>query len=77
MHLRLFDRWNCQAQLQWEPRDVWVGLFWRTNHEIGMTWYTLHLYVCIIPLVPLHVTLLRRSNARNQGLAPQEKTDDK
>lgn len=61
MHLRLIDHSNCKAQLQWEPRDMWVGLFWRTNHEMNIPWYTLHIYICVLPLIPLHITLLLRS----------------
>jgi hypothetical protein len=38
------------VQFQWEPRDLWIGVFWRRT-EIA-----LHLYICLLPMVPLHVT---------------------
>lgn len=51
---RLIDRpGRLIVQFQWEPRDVWVGLFWRRT-EIA-----LHLYICLLPFVPLHITIAR------------------
>lgn len=41
-------------RFKWEPRDLWVGIYWDTS---GI-W--LHIYVCIIPCLPLHVTFQRR-----------------
>lgn len=52
--LRIVDNRRVKAQIQFEPRDLWVGVFWRH------TQHCLHLYVCIIPLLPLHVTILIR-----------------
>lgn len=45
--------WRVVAQLQWEPRDLWIGLFWRLSDGV------LHVYICVVPLVPLHVTIGR------------------
>lgn len=53
MPLRLIDRPRLKVQFQFEPRDLWVGVFWRR------TTIALHLYVCVLPLVPLHVTIAR------------------
>lgn len=47
------------AQFQFEPRDLWIGLFWRRT-EIA-----LHLYICFVPLFPLHITI--RKGMRNTG----------
>ena len=55
MKLRIINKPRLIAQFQFEPRDLWVGLFWQRT-EIA-----LHLYVCLIPLVPLHVTIARVS----------------
>ncbi len=49
---RIINRDRIKAQFQWEPRDLWVGLFWRRTD------IALHLYICIVPLVPLHITIL-------------------
>jgi hypothetical protein len=62
MKLRLINGHGVKVQLQWEPRDIWIGLFWRVNLEMPPPYYTLHLYLCIVPLLPLHATILLRSN---------------
>jgi hypothetical protein len=48
---RLIDRPTLIAQFQFEPRDIWIGVFWR-HTEIA-----LHLYICVLPLLPLHITI--------------------
>lgn len=58
MKLRIINRKTLKAQFQFEPRDIWVGLFWRVNHEMPSPYCTLHLYLCLVPLIPLHVTIL-------------------
>jgi hypothetical protein len=62
MKLRIINCETLKAQFQLEMRDLWVGLFWRINREMPPPYYTLHLYICIVPLLPLHVTVLLRSN---------------
>ena len=63
---------HIAAQFQWEPCDLWVGVFWRFRRfkgtitgwdrhhgEVtGQPWH-LHVYVCIVPMVPLHVFITR------------------
>ena len=53
-HLRLIDRPRLKAQFQLELRDLWVGVFWRKT-EIA-----LHIYACVIPMLPLHITIERK-----------------
>ena len=55
--LRIVDGTRIKAQFQWEPRDIWVGLFWRVRLSELERWKFLHLYICVIPFVPLHVTI--------------------
>ena len=63
MPLRLINRERVKAQFQFEPRDLWVGVFWRVS---GQEWGPLqalrflHVYVCLIPTLPFHVTILKR-----------------
>lgn len=54
--LRIIDRRFLKAQFQFEPRDLWIGLFWR---QTEMSW---HFYICIVPLLPLHITFMRKVN---------------
>lgn len=58
-HWRLIDRPTLKAQLQFEPRDLWVGVFWRKT-DIAV-----HVYLCLIPCIPLHITVLRRCHYSN------------
>ena len=48
---RVCDGAMLKAQFQFEPRDLWVGVFWRR------TKLCLHVYICVLPLLPLHITL--------------------
>ena len=59
--LRIVDLAWLKAQFQFEPRDLWIGLFWRINREMRPPYCTLHIYLCLIPLVPLHITILLKS----------------
>lgn len=46
-------RYRVIAQFQFEPRDLWVGLFWRRSMAEWPIW---HFYICLVPMVPLHIT---------------------
>jgi hypothetical protein len=38
-----------KAQVKFEPRDLWVGLYWDRS---TFHW---HIYLCLLPLLPLHI----------------------
>ena len=52
--------------VHWEPRDCWIGAYWTYKHGTMQTtdgepvlhwdreW---HLYVCLLPCVPIHVVV--------------------
>ncbi|MFH5804723.1 hypothetical protein [Alienimonas sp. DA493] len=44
---------KLSAALLWEPRDIWVGLYW-THRDGGGSRF---LYVCLLPCLPLRVHL--------------------
>ena len=48
MTMRIIDRPNVKVQFRLEPRDAWVGLFWRRTD------IALHVYICLVPFIPLH-----------------------
>lgn len=56
---RIINRPRLKVQFQFEPRDVWVGLFWRVTRHSGLQFSILHLYICLLPLLPLHIAILR------------------
>lgn len=40
-------RWFCR--LEWKPQDLWVGVFWKRDYP-----WQLDVWVCIVPMVPIH-----------------------
>jgi hypothetical protein len=42
------------TRLLFEPRDLWVGVYW--NKEASAGYHRLDVYVCAIPLLPLRLT---------------------
>ena len=58
--LRLINRPWIKGQFQWEPRDLWIGVFWRRLNEMPEPFFTIHIYICILPLIPFHLTILMR-----------------
>lgn len=46
------------AWLLFEPRDLWVGVFWDIIKPDAMDAYTyLKIYICIIPMLPLFLKI--------------------
>lgn len=41
-----------KIQLKFEPRDIWVGVYWEYNKEAIMTRW-LNVYLCILPMLPI------------------------
>ena len=60
---RVLNKERIKAQFQLELRDIWVGIFWRTVHRLPFPYYTLHLFICFIPFIPLHITILIKEHA--------------
>lgn len=38
-----------------EPRDLWLGVFWRRYEEWGR--HGLEVFICILPMLPLHIDI--------------------
>ena len=49
-------------RLLWEPRDLWVGIYWTWEREGGWRW--LSLYICPLPTVVLHIEGRERAVGR-------------
>ena len=46
------------ARFKFEPRDIWIGICWNFHKEVDMAFETNHhldIYICVIPLFPLHI----------------------
>lgn len=60
MRIRFSDNPRLKIQLQLEPKDLWIGVFWKCVPMEDPLWKTLHIYTCFIPMLPLHITVLLR-----------------
>jgi hypothetical protein len=48
-------RW---VKIKFEPRDIWIGAYWNfknDGHKFGKWWRYLDIYICIVPLFPIHL----------------------
>ena len=48
---------KIKARIEFEPRDLWIGVYWN-YHTIG-TLKHLDIYICIIPIFPIHITVIQ------------------
>ena len=54
------------AFLLWEPRDLWVGIYWnKVRAEYGHA--RLDVYVCVLPMLPIRLCYYWRPNDRVKG----------
>lgn len=53
------QRWHIE--IKWEPRDLWVGVYW-TRATLSF-----HVYVCLLPCVPIHLWRMTSPNPEFPG----------
>lgn len=58
-------RW--QVRVEFKPQDCWVGAYWQSKKygihtERPKLWHMLDLWVCLIPMVPIHVKTWKRQS---------------
>lgn len=59
MKLRIIDKSRLKIQFQFEIKDLWIGVFWQYKSLIDAPYHNIiHIYICFIPLLPLHITIL-------------------
>jgi hypothetical protein len=47
--------------VKWEPRDVWIGVYWTPYPDGWLPFLTnFRVYVCIVPMVPIIFDLIER-----------------
>lgn len=44
---------KVSVALEYKPRWLWLGLYW--NKYTEMDYKMLALYICIIPVLPIHI----------------------
>ena len=59
------------VRLEFKPEDMWVGAFWRSKREGIRTatgyrhvFTAYDLWVCVVPMLPLHFQWTRTADAR-------------
>lgn len=45
--------------LKFEPRDLWVGIYWNYIYRWSSAQDCLEIYVCVLPMLPIKVELRR------------------
>lgn len=43
-------------RLKFEPRDLWLGVYWRNEHSDCHAGVCLRIYICVLPCLPLIFT---------------------
>lgn len=42
-----------QAYIKFEPRDIWIGVYWDYTKSNEIKYHALRIYICIIPCLPI------------------------
>lgn len=45
---------KLSVKLLWEPRDIWIGLYWDWQSRSEWT-----AYLCVVPCLPIRIHLIR------------------
>jgi hypothetical protein len=57
----------AEIKLIFEPRDLWIGLYWNKEKMPGGKPWVLTLYLCLIPMLPLRIKLTNMKRTRPTG----------
>lgn len=61
--------WNLNLRFEWKVQDLWLGVFWKHNTMRTDIW------ICLLPCVPLHVSIWRVRCLRCDALVKRLYTD--
>jgi hypothetical protein len=53
-----------KVQIQFDPTGYWIGVLWKKNHIPNSKFSIFHIMFSIIPMMPLHITLLLRKSTQ-------------
>lgn len=52
-------------RFEFKPQDCWIGVFWKKTR--GDYVHRLDIWVCLLPMLPFHLTLFYRSKEVPRG----------
>lgn len=44
-----------EVKLKFEPRDIWVGIYWNLSRSIESAYRKLDVYICVVPMLPIRL----------------------
>lgn len=53
MSYRRIGAWAWR--FEFKPQDLWLGVFWKRENHVGYIRSTLDIWVCVLPMIPLHL----------------------
>jgi hypothetical protein len=45
-----------KIRIEFKPQDAFIGAFWKTGSSKEDFWRTTDLWICIVPMLPIHLT---------------------
>lgn len=63
--MRAYPNTTVTARFEWKLPDLWIGAFWKTtyaNLNSGLIATQTDVWICVLPCVPLHITIHRNLN---------------
>ena len=61
IHIPIGSRWPYPKKmlsigLEFKPQDLWMGAFWKRGDEAAGSWQIANVWVCLVPMLPIHLT---------------------
>ena len=41
-------------RIEFQPRDLWIGLYWNSAISGALTTRMVDVYICVLPMLPIH-----------------------
>lgn len=44
---------KCRVSIEFNPHDLWIGVFWHYYSYLTIDFDKLDVYICIVPMLPI------------------------